>query len=289
MISLKCQKNLCGKNGDFTLNINTDFEIGKIHSIFGESGSGKSSILKMLAGILKPDSGLIKVNDEYFFNSDKNINLDIWRREIGFVFQDHALFPHLNVYKNITFANKIEALLLEKIIHILELESLLKHKVSQLSGGQAQRVALARALCFKPKILLLDEPFSGLDTEGKQRLQTKLKDILSQLDLTIFLISHDINDVLFLCDIIHHLENHMLKSSRLSDFLYKKDTCLIAKVLNISYARDNSNGVNLIVLVQNLTLNIYLNNRPKDLKIGDFISLDNCFSLQFENKIKKVE
>ena len=289
MITLKCQKYLHGKNGGFNLDINTSFEAGKIHAIFGESGSGKTSILKMLAGILRPDCGEIEVNGQYFFDSQKGINLDIWKREIGFVFQDNALFPHLNVLKNITFANKVETQMLEEIIHILELKSLLKHRIDKLSGGQAQRVALARALCFKPKILLLDEPFSGLDIEGKQRLQTKLKNILSYFNLTVFLISHDINDVLFLCDMIHHLKDNKLSSSRSWDFFHNKNTYLMAKILSISQDSINSNSVNLVVLVQNLTLNIYLDNMPKGLKIGDFIRLENGFSLKFDSRIKKVE
>ena len=256
MITLKCQKYLHGKNGGFNLDINTSFEAGKIHAIFGESGSGKTSILKMLAGILRPDCGEIEVNGQYFFDSQKGINLDIWKREIGFVFQDNALFPHLNVLKNITFANKVETQMLD---------------------------------CFKPKILLLDEPFSGLDIEGKQRLQTKLKNILSYFNLTVFLISHDINDVLFLCDMIHHLKDNKLSSSRSWDFFHNKNTYLMAKILSISQDSINSNSINLVVLVQNLTLNIYLDNMPKGLKIGDFIRLENGFSLKFDSRIKKVE
>lgn len=288
MIRIQCKKHLKGKLGDFVLEANQEFKCKQTHAIFGESGCGKSSILKMLAGILKPDSGEIQVDGQYFFDSAKNIDLEIWKRQIGFVFQSNELFPHLNVYKNITFSQRVDTKELEKIIHILELESLLQHRVSRLSGGQAQKVALARALCFKPKILLLDEPFSGLDSKGKQRLQSELKNILPQFDFTIFLISHDISDVLFLSDEIHFLKNGKLRSVKPNDLFDHEVNGLKAKVLGIIHP-PRSDHTNLVVSIQDVVLNIQLKKVPETLEIGNFITLDNHFFLKDGNEIKKVE
>ena len=286
MIEISIQKRLQGKNGPFNLQIQTSFEENLIHAIFGKSGSGKSSIFRMIAGILPPDSGKIYFQSHCFFDSSKNFSLPIWKRKIGFVFQDYALFPHLNIYQNITFG--IDTNLknrLEEIIDLFELAHLLSQKPKHLSGGQSQKVALARAILSNPKILLLDEPFSGLDSSTKSSLYIDIKKILKHFNLTTFLISHDMAEVLLLADKIHKLEDGKLGSVKNFIPLAKnshQDTPIIAKVLDIITHKD---GVILKVFSGQVILKLHLKSISKTLKVGDEVAFDPHLCIDHIHKI----
>lgn len=273
MIKAHFEKLLYGKKGDFTLRVNSNFEELKIHAIFGESGSGKSSILKILSGIMRPDHGTIEVFGEYFFNSNQKINLSIWKRQIGFVFQNPSLFPHLNVYNNIVFSKKnMPKNKIYEIIEILDLCALLKHKPTQLSGGQAQKVVLARTLVSNPKILLLDEPFSSLDLESRLSLQLELKNILSYFKLTTLLISHDPSEIILLSDLLHHLQDGNLKDPKPpKEFFKSQINNPKALILKIEATKHKTK---LLVLVQNTPLMLHLE-EPMLLKEGQLIELEN--------------
>lgn len=172
--------------------------------LFGPSGAGKTQVLKMLAGLVEPDSGFIKMGNETLFDSNLNIDRPPQQRSLAYVFQDYALFPHLTVRQNIAFsANKTwlnkgrqftNADVDEWMVKF-QLTHLANQYPHQLSGGQSQRVALARALVSKPKGLLLDEPFTALDQELRRTLRQELHALLQQLSIPMILISHDQEDV----------------------------------------------------------------------------------------------
>lgn len=184
-----------GQRDTFTLKVQESLDFGDFVALFGKSGAGKTSILRILGGLARPQEGFIKVGDEIWL--DKKTYLPPQKRSIGFVFQDYALFPHLNVYENITFAltDKKERDFVQWLIKLMELTPILKSPINTISGGQAQRVSLARALVRKPKILLLDEPFSALDSQMRLSLQDEIAKLHYHLNLTTFFISHDMAEI----------------------------------------------------------------------------------------------
>lgn len=207
MIEILIEKRLYGSDGEFDLNLNLEIPLGKFVCIFGKSGAGKSTILRTLSGLCSPDRGKIIIGDKVFFDSAKNINVPTQERKIGFVFQDYALFPHLNVYKNIIFAHKGDKNRIDEVISLMELESFCDKKISTLSGGQAQRVALARALVSSPEVLLLDEPLSAIDRQMRYKLQEELKNLSNHFNISTFLVSHDLGEVFRLSDYVAELKD----------------------------------------------------------------------------------
>lgn len=196
MLEVDIQKTLHGANGVIDLNVQFVLEKTDFLSIYGASGTGKTSILRMLAGLMNPDDGRICVNGEVWFDANKKINLAPQNRSIGMVFQDYALFPHLNVRENIAFsAVKDQGNWVEHLLCLTDLEELKNRPIHALSGGQKQRVALARALARKPKLLLLDEPLSALDQTTRRQLQDGLLEAHKQCGLTSVLVSHELGEV----------------------------------------------------------------------------------------------
>ncbi len=164
MLTVDIKKKLC----DFTLNISFTVE-NKTLVLFGPSGCGKTTILRCIAGLLTPDQGLILSNGQTFYCSQSTTDLPPRKRNVSYMFQDFALFPHMNVKHNIWYGvkthNQQANQLYEKLIALLKIEHLPYRSIHQLSGGEKQRVAMARALMAEPQILLLDEPLSALDTQ----------------------------------------------------------------------------------------------------------------------------
>lgn len=183
---------------------------GDIVAILGSSGSGKSTLLRVLSGLEMPSSGMIKVNNEIMVNDKTFVPAEM--RGISMVFQEYALFPHLTVKKNILFGmhrlpkdcipNRLKTLM-----KLIDLEDKLSRYPHELSGGQQQRVALARALAPKPKMLLLDEPFSNLDADLKLKIRLELKSILKEANITTIFVTHDYDDASEIADRIIYLEN----------------------------------------------------------------------------------
>lgn len=209
MIFLDFKKRLHSTQGDLTLEVCCKLKSQDLITLFGKSGAGKTTILRILAGLGEPDCGIIQVNGATWYDSKAKINLPPQKRGIGFVFQDYALFPNMSVEENLRFAlpknapkNRIESLL-----EITELGALRDLKPNMLSGGQQQRVALARALVRSPEILLLDEPFSALDYAMAHKLQEELLRIHRHFKLTTFLVSHNFSEVFFLSNFVVHLES----------------------------------------------------------------------------------
>lgn len=172
---------------------------GEIVSILGSSGSGKTTLLNIILGIREVDKGKI------MFNGTDVTKVPMEERGFNIVFQDYALFPHLNAYENIVYGlkNKPDISTKEEVEDMIELLGLREHldkKIEQLSGGQKQRVALARTLVMKPKILLLDEPLSALDGVIKESIKAKIKQIAKELNLTTIIVTHDPEEALSLSD-----------------------------------------------------------------------------------------
>lgn len=173
------------------------FELGVTSAIYGKSGVGKSTVLRMIAGLEKADKGIIQFNDTFWFDESKKINLPIADRNIGFVFQDFNLFPNMTVEGNLKYASG--KTISDQIIHLLEvtgLKHLLNSYPKELSGGERQRVSIVRALCQNPELLLLDEPFSALDDEAIGDLIREIKTIQAEIGTTVIVISHR-KDVIF--------------------------------------------------------------------------------------------
>lgn len=184
-------------------NVSFTVEKGEILALVGESGSGKTTLLRMIAGLEHPDGGNIKLNGKIVVNGNKSLPPN--KRGAGMVFQDYALFPHLTIYENVAFGLKglkkkeIEQRVLETI-ELTGLNENIKKYPHQLSGGQQQRVALARAIAPRPKILLLDEPFSNLDSILRDQVREEVRQIIKSLEITAILVTHDTKDAFSTAD-----------------------------------------------------------------------------------------
>jgi molybdate transport system ATP-binding protein len=174
-------------------------------AIYGPSGAGKSLTLQALAGLLTPDTGRIAFDNEVLFDRDARIEVPARRRRFGYLFQDYALFPQLNVRQNIAFGLTTGLLnpsaahgggeVVDRWLRAFELTEVAGQRPGELSGGQRQRTALARALVSSPRALLLDEPFSALDPELRERMRSELDELLKRVDVPIVMITHDKDDL----------------------------------------------------------------------------------------------
>ncbi|WQW55666.1 sulfate/molybdate ABC transporter ATP-binding protein [Helicobacter pylori] len=210
MIKARFKKRLLGSSGAFDLNIDLEIKEAEVVALLGESGAGKSTILRILAGLEAVSSGYIEVNRSVWLDTQKKIFLKPQQRKIGFVFQDYALFPHLNVYQNIAFAHPKDKNKIHEVLRLMRLENLSQQKISQLSGGQAQRVALARALIAAKNLLLLDEPLNALDNALKNEVQQGLLDFIKRENLSVLLVSHNPNEITKLARTFLFLNNGVI-------------------------------------------------------------------------------
>ncbi len=204
MIEVKLKKKL------FSFELNVDFCIERSSFVcfFGPSGAGKTTILRLIAGLDKPDSGYISVNGKVWYSSKDNIDLPVRLRKIGFVFQDYALFENMSVAKNIEFAldSKTDAKFVDELLELVHLTEYKNQKISVLSGGQKQRLALVRALARKPELLLLDEPMSALDLSLRIALQDELLLLQKKFNTTAIMVSHEISEVAKLSEYVYIIE-----------------------------------------------------------------------------------
>lgn len=180
-------------------NLKIEFSVyNHILVLFGPSGCGKTTILRCIAGLVRPDSGTISLCDQAIYDSGTKVWLRPQNRRMGFMFQDYALFPHMNVERNILYGvNKLTAdghISYQKILNLFKLSHLTGRYPTELSGGEKQRVALARALMTEPQVLLLDEPLSALDNATRIRLQDELLEIQSLWQIPFILVTHDPNE-----------------------------------------------------------------------------------------------
>ncbi|MES2101616.1 MAG: ATP-binding cassette domain-containing protein [Pseudomonadota bacterium] len=184
--------------------------------IFGPSGAGKSLTLQALAGLLTPDSGRITFDGETLFDASAGIDVPARARGFGYLFQDYALFPKLNVRQNIAFglqtglrnpASQVGGDAVERWLNAFELGEVARQRPAELSGGQRQRTALARALVHSPRALLLDEPFSALDPALRDRMRAELDELLQRIDIPVVMITHDPEDLAWFGDTALYLRD----------------------------------------------------------------------------------
>ena len=203
LIQVDIEKTLSSRGRRFVLKAAFSSPEGFV-VLFGPSGSGKTLTLQSIAVLLTPDSGKIVLRDSVLFDSKSGINIDPQHRNIGYVFQDYALFPHLTVFENVGFGlrkrwpqplSQPHRLKVEEFLDIFEITHLAASFPFDLSGGQKQRVALARALIRSPELLLLDEPFSALDTLLRVKLRDELLAIQARFKVPVIMITHDPEDI----------------------------------------------------------------------------------------------
>lgn len=202
MIRIKVRHPLWSAAGRMVLELDMELQENELIAVYGPSGSGKTTLLRILAGLVKPQEGLIRFGEDVWLDTTKKIMVRPQERQAGLVFQDYALFPNMTVRKNLEYAlEKGQSKdFVEELMRVMELEELGGRYPAMLSGGQQQRVALARALVRRPKLLLLDEPLSALDTEMRQRLQEFILRVHRSYSLTTLLVSHDAPEVIRLAD-----------------------------------------------------------------------------------------
>jgi len=286
----------------FELKVNFEHKKGVL-GFLGASGSGKSMSLKCISGLVTPSSGKIIVNDQIFFDSESKINLTCQKRKVGYLFQNYALFPNMNVIDNIQIGishleNNQKNSLSKEYIERLNLGDLEKHYPWQLSGGQQQRVALARALITSPDILLLDEPFSALDQHLRNNLEKELMEIVKDYSGNVIFVTHDISEAYRVCDDIIVYENGVSLEKREKKDLFKYPKTLSEATLtgckNISKAKKTGtytiyaeNWGHEYTVNDNLSKNVeYICIRAHDIEICENNNTINTFPYIINNIIE---
>jgi molybdate transport system ATP-binding protein len=221
LIDLHLVKNIHTIEGKRKLDVSLSIPEYGFITLFGKSGVGKTTILRMISGLTKPDSGYIKIGTEDWFNSRNKVNIKTQERNIGFVFQDYALFPNMTVEEHLFYAQKQRDVKhVNDLLEIFNLNGLKKRKPDTLSGGQKQRTAVARALARKPQVLLLDEPLSALDEETRLILQQEIMTAHRSFSATTILVSHDIDEISRLTDKVYVIENGMIIKSGAPEIVF---------------------------------------------------------------------
>ncbi|MBS2098797.1 molybdenum ABC transporter ATP-binding protein [Carboxylicivirga linearis] len=240
----------------FDVRIKENFHVG-ITGIYGASGSGKTSLLQSIAGLATPEKGFVKIYDNIVFNSELDINIPVQKRNIGYVFQEGRLFPHMTIEKNLLYGIKrfgSKHLGFDQVVDLLNLRHLLQTKPAMVSGGERQRTALGRALLSAPKILLLDEPFSAVDVQLRSQILPFLLKIHRKVKIPILVVSHDLPDLLKLTDrlcliqkgrCIGHADYHDLLRSDAALEMFGKNSIMNSITMKVKEI-DTDRGITIL-------------------------------------------
>ena len=276
MISLDIHKTLKSAHGEMDLSVQLELKRGEFVTLYGKSGAGKTSLLRIIAGLLTPDHGRIEVHNNLWLDKRQGMNMPPRRRNVGFVFQDYALFPHMTVKQNLSFALKKGQSddIVHELLEIVELSGLQDRKPNSLSGGQKQRVALARAIVQKPDLLLLDEPLSALDYAMRTKLQDYLLTVHRNYDLTTILVSHDLSEIVKLSSTVVLIEEGKIVNQGDPKVLFQQRKAsgkfqFTGKIL----AMDPQDFLFVIsILIGNDIVKVVVDeNEAADLQVGDII------------------
>ncbi|QAR32921.1 ATP-binding cassette domain-containing protein [Geovibrio thiophilus] len=222
MLEIDVKKQL----GQTFIDVNVQIPRTGITVFYGHSGAGKTSLINMIAGLLKPDQGRLSVNGKTFFDSDKKFSLPPEKRRCGYIFQDKRLFPYLSVKKNLLFGNgkRESSFGLDEAVRLLGIAHLMKRKPVFLSGGEAQRVAIGRALLSNPEIFLMDEPMSSLDSERKDELIPFIGKLPAASGIPVILVTHSYDEMIRLADYVVVLKGgKAVKCGTVNEVFHKPD------------------------------------------------------------------
>jgi len=216
-------------------NVSLNISKGEIHTILGESGCGKSTLLRIIGGFEEVSDGEIKLEDKVLINKSSFVPPE--KRNIGIVFQQSALFPNMNVLENIKFGlfnfdKETQDKKANEMMNLLSISELAKRYPHEISGGQSQRVAIARALAPQPKMLLLDEPFSSLDSNLKENLRLEIASLLKKLEITALLVTHDSKDAFAIADRVSVMyKGEIIQTSSPIDLYFNPNSNITANIL----------------------------------------------------------
>ena len=253
------------------LQVDLKLERGDFVAIYGKSGIGKTTLLRMIAGLSQADSGMLSVGQKTWFDSKKNINLPPQNRKVGFVFQDYALFPNMTVAENLQFANNNPALI-QKLLQQTNLAPLKNKKPNHLSGGQQQRVALARALMVESSILLLDEPLSALDYGLRREMQHLIADLHVQYQRTTLMVSHDVPEIINLANKLLVIDDNKVALYR-NPKLYFEEQELLDEVLEEGVVLEINENELLLRIGEKRRKLPYLKGDLKNINVGDTLTV----------------
>jgi molybdate transport system ATP-binding protein len=272
MIRIRIRKQLNMVGGKTDLVIDTELPLHQITALYGKSGVGKTSLLNIVAGLMQPEDGYIEVDGQIWLDTKHNINLPPQKRNIGFVFQDYALFPNMTVRQNIAYAlgKNGDQWLIDHLLQLTGLTAFAEHKPQTLSGGQRQRAALARALVRKPSLLLLDEPLSALDMETRVSLQQELLQLHHEYQFSALLVSHDIPEVYQLSANVLCIDNGVVTQS--------------GKPVEVFGLNNNNNQIKLfgqVVGLHDVFMDVLVNGKLYRVKLVDGATVGDQLCLTF--------
>lgn len=234
------------KQGTFTVDAAFIIEETGITALFGRSGTGKTSIINMVAGLARPDEGRIVVRDRVLFDSERRINVPPEKRRIGYVFQEARLFPHLSVHSNLTYGMKLTPsaeryIRFDRVVELLGIGHLIDRRPATLSGGEKQRIAIGRALLSSPLILLMDEPLASLDEARKNEVLPFIAELSRELSIPILYVSHSVGEILNLADSLVLMDSgRSIASGRMEELMNHLDPQFVYRSFragNPPYAR----------------------------------------------------
>jgi molybdate transport system ATP-binding protein len=203
---------------NFVLDVSVSTEKSELKVLIGPSGAGKTTLVRIIAGLERPDEGHISHHGEIWVDTKKGIFMPPRKRRLGYVFQDYRLFPHLSVYQNVAFAAQ-DRKDVDDLLRRFGIWNVRDSKPDKISGGERQRCAICQNLARKPRVLLLDEPFSALDLENRRRLRRELKTLKKRLSIPIIHVTHDLNEALYLGDEVLSMVEGRLDHDWLDDRL----------------------------------------------------------------------